>query len=230
MKKNHDERSIGGLMKEKKFIIIAGNIGVGKTTLSQLIASIFKLQVFEERVENNPYLPLFYDDMKKYSFRLQRFFLFTRILDHEIVSNTNHSSLQDRSVYEDAEIFARNLFEQGQMSHEDYKRYRRIYDDVIKDLKRPDLLIYLHATPETLRKRIMSRGRTYEQSLTQKDNPYLEQLQKLYDEWSGKYEGKKLVIDTNQLDLVHKPEDLNKIVAHIQSAIGERDDELTQYV
>jgi len=215
---------------KKPFIIVAGNIGVGKTTLAHLIASIFEYKVYEERIEHNPYLPLFYNDKQQFAFNLQRIFLFTRVIDHEVVSNSDKPCIQDRSVYEDAEIFARNLFEQGHMSHQDYKRYRRIYDDIVKDLREPDLLIYLQGTTDLLRKRIKQRGREYEKEITKKDNPYLDQLNNLYEDWMKRYQGNKLILEADQFDFLEKPEDVESVVKKIKSSLKEEDAQLSEYI
>jgi len=189
-------------------IIVAGNIGVGKTTVARAFERQMEFKFFEESVSNNPYLEPFYEDMKKYSYDLQMFFLMTRTVDHTRAMFAKKSCVQDRCVYEDANIFAKNLHETGLMSAKEYNIYLNFYNDRISRLKQPDLLVYLHAEVSTLRERIKMRGRVWEESLTQEDNQYLDQLQNLYTKWHDGYQGNKIFIDTKKIDAINNESEL----------------------
>jgi deoxyadenosine/deoxycytidine kinase len=166
----------------KKFVAVAGNIGVGKSTLVKKLCDKLGWQPYYEPVAENPYLKDFYKDMKTWAFQSQVFFLNHRMASHFELLNTPFSVVQDRSVYEDAEIFARNLFLQGIMSKRDYATYREIFELFITMLNPPDLVVYLTAPVETLMERISLRGRDFESTITAE---YLEQLNLLYEEWIG---------------------------------------------
>ncbi len=164
----------------KKFIAVAGNIGVGKSTLVRLLAQRLGWQPFFEPVGENPYLADFYTDMRTWSFHSQIFFLTRRLRTHRDLCNHPSSSIQDRSVYEDAEVFARNLSRQELMGERDYHSYRELYTVLTEFLPPPDLVVYLRADVPTLLERIAQRGRSYEQDMRQE---YLEQLNGLYEDW-----------------------------------------------
>ena len=164
----------------KKFVAVAGNIGVGKSTLVQLLSSRLAWEPFYEPVGENPYLADFYDDMRAWSFHSQVFFLTRRLRAHRQLTDHPTSAIQDRSVYEDAEIFARNLFLQGNMAERDYQCYWELYQVLTEFLPPPDLVVYLRARTDTLRHRIALRGRGYEQQIQPE---YLEQLNALYQAW-----------------------------------------------
>lgn len=164
----------------KKFIAVAGNIGVGKSTLVRLLAQRLGWQPFFEPVGENPYLADFYDDMRTWSFHSQIFFLTRRLRTHRDLCNYPSSSIQDRSVYEDAEVFARNLSRQQLMGERDYHSYRELYTVLTEFLPPPDLVVYLRADVPTLMQRIAQRGRSYEQDIRLE---YLEQLNQLYEDW-----------------------------------------------
>jgi deoxyadenosine/deoxycytidine kinase len=164
----------------KKFIAVAGNIGVGKSTLVRLLAQRLGWQPFFEPVGENPYLADFYDDMRTWSFHSQIFFLTRRLRTHRDLCNHPSSSIQDRSVYEDAEVFARNLARQGLMAERDYHSYRELYSVLTEFLPPPDLVVYLRADVPTLLARIAQRGRSYEQDMRP---DYLAQLNELYEGW-----------------------------------------------
>ncbi len=193
----------------KYFITIAGNIGVGKSTLVKLLAERNGWQPVFEAVTENPYLADFYGDMRRWAFQSQVFFLSRRLQQHHYLLQQPESIIQDRSVYEDAEIFARNLYEQGDMSERDWSSYQDLYRTLTLLLQPPDLVIYLSASVPTLRRRISTRGRTYEKAISDK---YLARLNELYEEWSEEFTlSPVLTIDTNGLDYVQNEEHLEII-------------------
>ncbi len=186
---------------EKHFVAIAGNIGVGKSTLTQILASAFDWKPFFEAVDENPYLADFYADMRRWSFHSQVFFLSRRLQHHRQLVDHPGSVVQDRSVYEDAEIFARNLFEQGQMAERDYTAYHDLYEGIRAFLPPPDLLVYLKADVEALQSRIRQRGRDFERHISR---DYLARLNVLYDEWIERWAScPVLVIMTDNMDFQH---------------------------
>ena len=162
------------------FVGIAGNIGVGKTTLTEIIAERFGWKPYFESVIDNPYLEDFYADMRRWSFNLQIYFLSKRFQTHKQMTESDHSAVQDRTIYEDVEIFAYNLHEMGNMSDRDYENYRELFRVMTAYLKQPDLIIYLKASTDTLISRIRSRGRGYERTISPE---YLHQLNVAYDRW-----------------------------------------------
>ena len=166
----------------KRFVAIAGNIGVGKSTLTALLSEHLNWEPFFEAVNDNPYLADFYEDMRRWSFHSQIYFLSRRLRHHWQLLQRANSVVQDRTVYEDAEIFARNLYRQGLMDERDYRGYRELYEVVTTVLPPPDLIVYLRASVPTLQQRIRLRGRSYEQDISA---AYLEQLDELYEEWIG---------------------------------------------
>lgn len=167
-------------MTKKHFIAIAGNVGVGKSTLTQLLAESFGWTAFYEAVDDNPYLADFYKDMPQWSFHSQIFFLSRRLRSHREITSHPQTAIQDRSVYEDAEVFARNLHQRGNMSERDYQVYRALYEEFIQIIPRPDLIVYLKASVPTLIERIHRRGRDFEQDISPL---YLQQLNELYKAW-----------------------------------------------
>jgi deoxyadenosine/deoxycytidine kinase len=164
----------------KKFVAVAGNVGVGKSTLTTMLSKKLGWEPFFEAVDDNPYLADFYQNMKHWSFHSQIFFLSRRLRHHRQLLDHPSSVIQDRSVYEDAEIFARNLYNQGHMSERDYRSYRELYEVLTTFLPPPDLVVYLRATVPTLQYRIRLRGRDFERNIP---DEYLNQLNVLYEEW-----------------------------------------------
>jgi len=164
----------------KRFIAIAGNIGVGKSTLTELLSERLGWEPFFEAVNDNPYLADFYEDMQRWSFHSQIYFLSRRLRHHWQLLQRPNSVVQDRTVYEDAEIFAHNLYQQGSMVDRDYHSYCELYEVVTKVLPAPDLIIYLRASIPTLQRRIHKRGRPYERTISA---DYLAQLNELYEHW-----------------------------------------------
>ena len=164
----------------KRFIAVAGNIGVGKSTLVSLFSERLGWQPFYEPVAENPYLEDFYSDMQSWAFHSQVYFLTRRLNIHRKLINFPGFAIRDRSVYEDAEVFARNLHRRGHITRRDYQTYRELYRVLVEFLPSPDLVIYLKASVQTLLKRIDMRGRNYERTI---EPGYLEQLNELYEEW-----------------------------------------------
>lgn len=191
------------------YIAIAGNIGAGKSSLTGLLARHFKWEAYYESVDNNPYLSDFYEDMKRWSFNLQIYFLSSRFQKHKAMLKKNKSLVQDRTIYEDAEIFARNLNSMGLMSERDYKNYRALFNEMTEYLQPPDLLIYLRAQVPTLVRQIQNRGRQYENTIR---IDYLERLNQLYEDWIERYPHEKMIIDTDDIDYVNNQEDLGKVI------------------
>lgn len=186
-----------------KYVAVAGNIGVGKSTLVELLCKSLGWEPFYEPVNDNPYLPDFYKDMTSWAFHSQIYFLIHRLKIHHNIINHPNSVLQDRSVYEDAEIFARNLFLQKQITARDYATYRDLYETLVAVLPPPDLVLYLKASVPTLQKRIALRGREFEQGISP---DYLANLNTLYDEWIDHFTlCPVLTIPADELDFVANP-------------------------
>jgi deoxyadenosine/deoxycytidine kinase len=206
---------------QKIFIAIAGNIGTGKTTLTNMLSRRFGWEAHFEVVADNPYLGDFYQDMARWSFPLQVFFLNHRFKAHQLVSRGENSAIQDRSIYEDANIFARNLYEQGMMSERDYRNYLDLYESMVSFLTPPDLVLYLRKSLPRLKEQITLRGREYEKNIP---DDYLLNLNRYYDDWMSSYDlGKKLVIDSDDLNFLKTPDDFEMICQKIVSALDQRD-------
>ena len=198
-------------------IAIAGNIGSGKTTLTRLLAKQFGWTPHYEEVDHNPYLDSFYEDMQRWSFNIQIFFLNSRFRQVIQIRNSGQNVIQDRTIYEDAMIFAPNLYSMGLMESRDFENYRSLFDLMSKFIQAPDLLIYLRASVPTLIRQIAKRNRDYEQSIRL---DYLSNLNERYEEWiSGYKEGKLLIIESDNLEL-ENPEDLGGIVEKIEASLN----------
>lgn len=198
----------------KYFIAIAGNIGAGKSTLTGKLAAAFGWQPFYEANAENPYLADFYDDMQRWSFHSQVFFLGKRLEHHRQLLDHPGSVVQDRTVYEDAEIFARNLYEQGQMTERDYDAYRRLYQAISAFLPPPDLIIYLQASVTVLLQHIQQRGRAYERSITPE---YVARLNKLYDRWIDNWTACPVLrLSMDELDFCNDAGDLDSIKRQVE--------------
>jgi deoxyadenosine/deoxycytidine kinase len=198
-------------------IAIVGNIGAGKTTLTELLSKHFTWEAQFEAVDNNPYLEDFYGDMKRWSFNLQIYFLNSRFQQLIELQKGDKNIIQDRTIYEDAYIFAENLHDMGLMSGRDYENYRAIFDNITSFIKPPDLLIYLKASVPTLVNNIQRRGREYESGIRL---DYLSKLNDKYKKWIDNYkEGKLLVLDKDNLDFANNPEDLGFIIQSIEREI-----------
>ncbi|MCC5939579.1 MAG: deoxynucleoside kinase [Lunatimonas sp.] len=194
-------------------IAIAGNIGCGKTTLTNRLAKHYGWKAEFEPVENNPYLADFYEDMPKWAFHLQVFFLHSRFQQMSRIMQDSVSTVQDRTIYEDAHIFAANLYENNILSPRDYENYRGLYDSMIKFISPPDLLIYLRSDIGTLVAQIEKRGRDFEKSIR---IDYLKSLNQQYERWISSYQySKLLIVDVSKLDFVGRQEDFAGIVENI---------------
>lgn len=192
-------------MKKPSFITIAGNIGVGKTTLTRKLAEDFNWEAILEPSTENPYLEDFYKDMERWSFHSQLYFLTNRLKVHRQIAESKTTVIQDRSIYEDAGIFATNLYKQGLINKRDFKLYQTIYKEFSENLPEPKLLVYLKANEETLLNRINKRNKEEEKAI-QKE--YLAGLNKLYDQWILKFElCPTLTIETDNLNVVRKKAD-----------------------
>lgn len=198
----------------KKFVAIAGNIGVGKSTLVEKLCARLGWEPFFEGVVDNPYLADFYADMGRWSFHSQIYFLGRRLHDLRRLMDFPRNVVQDRSVYEDAEIFARNLYRQGHMSERDWQSYHELYSALTELLPPPDLIVYLQASVPTLLGRIALRGREYEKKIAP---DYLAQLNALYDDWIARFQVcPVLTVPADRLDFVANGEHLDLIVQKIQ--------------
>lgn len=202
----------------KRFVGIAGNIGVGKSTLTGILAQALGWEPFYEANAENPYLADFYEDMERWSFHSQIFFLSRRLQHHRQLVDHPGSVLQDRTVYEDAEVFAQNLYRQGNMTQRDYKTYHDLYEGVSAFLPPPDLLIYLQARVGTLVERIAMRGRDYERQIS---IDYLSLLNDLYEEWINNWTAcPVLILSADHLDFVHSKGDLALVVEDVQAHLA----------
>ena len=198
-------------------IAIAGNIGSGKTTLTRLLSKHFGWKPHFEEVDNNPYLESFYEDMKRWSFNLQIYFLNSRFRQVMEIRKSGENIIQDRTIYEDAYIFAANLYDMGLMETRDYENYQALFELMSSFLQAPDLLIYLRASVPTLVRQIQKRNRDYEQSIRL---DYLKALNKRYENWIANYnKGKLLIIESDNIDL-EKPEDLSLVIDDINASLN----------
>ena len=206
----------------KRLILVAGNIGAGKTSITEKLGERLGWKTGYESVADNPYLPDFYADMGQWSFHLQVFFLGHRAEQHIKSHASNGSAILDRSIYEDFFIFSRALRQLGNMSERDYTAYKRVFDLIIKGLPSPDLLIYLWAPVEVLLGRIRSRGREIETGIT-KD--YLSLLESFYDEWLINFDSSPvLTIRSHDLNFVENPTHLNIVIERVNKALAGRDE------
>jgi len=199
-------------------IAITGNIGAGKTTLSEMLSKHYNWDVLYESVDANPYLDDFYHDMEKWAFNLQIYFLGSRFKQITEINKSNKNVIQDRTIYEDAYIFAENLHDMGFLSDRDFGSYRSIFEMMTAFVSAPDLLVYLRADISKLVSQIAKRGRDYETTISIE---YLSKLNEKYEKWINNYkEGKLLIIDINDMDFVKIPEDFGSIIDRIDSNIN----------
>lgn len=210
-------------------IAITGNIGAGKTTLAELLAAHYGWEVLYEAVDGNPYLADFYDDMPRWAFQLQVYFLNSRFAQIRKISqirdqNQMHADrqqtvIQDRTIYEDSAIFARNLHQNGQMSERDYQTYLGLFNNMLSLVRPPDLMVYLRADLSKLGDQIRKRGRSFEQSIS---DEYLLSLNRLYEEFVRTYQaGPLLILDVNTLDYAENRTDFNQVVQRIDDQLAQ---------
>jgi deoxyadenosine/deoxycytidine kinase len=206
----------------KRFVAIAGNVGVGKSSLTGLLAERLGWEPFFEAVDENPYLPDFYADMRTWSFHSQIYFLSRRLRHHRQLLDHPKSVVQDRSVYEDAEVFACNLYLQGDMDERDYRSYRELYEVLTSFLPPPDLVVYLRASVLTLAHRIALRGRDYEKGIS---NDYLKRLNQLYEQWIAGFNlCPILTIPADELDFVANDNHLALITGRVLERLQGREE------
>ena len=195
-------------------IAVAGNIGCGKTTLTKMLAKRYGWTPRFEPVDNNPYLADFYEDMERWSFNLQIYFLNKRFKEVVEISRSKEYIIQDRTIFEDACIFAPNLHGQGKMSDRDFNNYRDLFDLMMSLVKLPDLMIYIRASISTLVAQIQKRGRDYEQTMRL---DYLEGLNKRYEEWIGGYKGNLIIVDGDNVKFESNPHDFQIVTDMIDA-------------
>lgn len=206
----------------RKSIAIAGNIGVGKSTLVDFLSRTYGIAPYYEPSEDNPYLPDFYEDMKRWAFRSQLYFLSNKFRIHQELDRMPGLVVLDRTIFEDAEVFATALYEMKHIDQRDWATYKAFYQSILKAIRPPDLMIYLRCSMRTLRQRIQLRGRAMEQDVPL---AYLKRLQKLYDTWIENYDlSEVLVLDTDNLDYihdhVHRLELMERIEAMLPAEVG----------
>lgn len=204
----------------KKYLVLAGNIGAGKSTLVGLLAERLGFRPYYEPVAENPYLKDFYADMERWAFHSQTFFLSHRVKSHRALMDDPWSVVQDRSLYEDAEVFARNLYERGSMSRRDWDCYNELYKTLTGLLPPPDLVVYIRASVPTLKRRIARRGRGFEADIP---DEYLAGLNRLYEEWIGGFSlSPVLVVPGDSMDFVEESRDLKAIIRNIDERLRDR--------
>lgn len=200
------------------FIAVAGNMGVGKSTFTRLLAQTLGGKPYFEPTTENPYLADFYQDMKKWAFHSQMYFLGRRLNDHAVIQSEEGILVQDRSLYENAEIFACNLFERGFISERDWATYQEIYRTAVGLLRPPDLVIYLQASVPSLVERIKQRGRDYERTI---DEAYLQDLNRLYENWARDFRlAPVLTIPTEDVRYLESPDEYGKVLELVKRHLG----------
>ncbi len=205
-------------MVESPFIGVAGNIGVGKTTFTEFVANHYGLHEYYESVIDNPYLEDFYGNMGRWSFNLQIYFLHHRFAGHIEMAKRKKGVIQDRTIYEDVEIFARNLYEMNLLSQRDWETYRDLFRNMTQFLKKPDLIVYLQADTNVLVSRIQNRNRNFEKSI---DAEYLYRLNLAYEKWiDGIKDIPVLVVDTNEFNIFEDDDKLHQIYSQIESKLS----------
>ena len=207
-------------MKNIKHIVISGNIGVGKTTLSEIISKKFNWELQLEEVKDNPYLDDFYKSMTDWSFHLQIFFLNSRFTQIQKISESNNIVIQDRSIYEDFEVFTKTLHDSGVLMDREFNNYKRLYNTILKYIEEPDLLIYLrNLNIDKIISNIEKRSRKFEKAI---DKDYLKKLNLYYENWISKHpKDKLLTIDLSENDFIEDPKFLKKIYSMIEKKINE---------
>jgi deoxyadenosine/deoxycytidine kinase len=206
----------------KRILVVAGNIGSGKTSLTERLGERLGWMTAYESVSENPYLADFYADMRAWAFHLQVFFLGHRAEQYLSLANSPQSAILDRSIYEDAYIFVRALYQMGNLNERDYQAYRKLFDLVVSRLPSPDLLIYLKAPVNVIYERIQQRGRVIETGIT---TTYLELLDTFYNDWMTTFDVCPVItIRTDDLDFVHKPGHLDVVIQRIQEKLSGREE------
>jgi len=200
-----------------KHIAIAGNIGAGKTTLTNLLAKHYGWETQLEDMDDNPYISDFYEDMQRWSFNLQVYFLNVRWQNVQRIREGKQTVIQDRTIYEDAHIFAPNLHSMGLMSTRDFENYKSLFDSISAQVKEPDLLIYLRAGIPKLVHQIQMRGRDYEDAIRL---DYLKRLNERYEAWISTYKGKLLIFNVDDMDFQENPEDAAEIINKVESTLN----------
>jgi len=204
-------------MKKNPFIGIAGNIGVGKTTFTEVLAKKYNWDEYYESVIDNPYLSDFYGDMKRWSFNLQIYFLQHRFAGQLEISNKDKGVIQDRTIYEDVQIFAKNLYELGHMSKRDWDTYQNLFRNMVQFLEPPNVIIYLKASTDTLISRIKNRNREFEKNI---DVEYLHQLNSCYNNWSkNEKELNIITIDTDNFNIFKDKDKLRDICSLVEESV-----------
>ncbi len=199
------------------FLAVAGNLGVGKTTLVKLVTRATGFEPHFELAEENPYLARFYADMRAWGFHSQLFFLVKRSEQHRRLASNVATAVQDRAIYEDAEIWACNLYERGQIADEDYRLYSDLYEELCRGLPPPDLVLYLAASTETLKRRITVRGRSFEAGI---ETSYVDRLNQRYEEWAEAFDRCPLIrLETDEIDLAHSPQDRASVLDMIAASL-----------
>lgn len=206
----------------KRTIAVAGNMGAGKSTLVEFLSKTYGISPFYEPNEDNPYLPDFYGDMKRWSFHSQLYFLSNKFRIHQALDRMSGVVVLDRTIFEDAEIFATALHDMKMMDHRDWRTYRGFYESILDAIRPPDLMIYLRCSMRTLRKRIRMRGREMEQDVPL---AYLKRLDRLYERWIESYDmGEVLILETDRLDyvndLVHRLDVMERIESVLPPELG----------
>lgn len=205
------------MKKSSLHIAIAGNIGAGKSTLAERLADHFDWHVEYEVVDNNPYLEDYYQNMKRWAFHVQVCFLNSRFEQIKNIKESTKPIIQDRSIYEDAYVFAKSLFEQELLTERDYHNYQRLFHSMMEYIQPPDLIIYLRSNIDHLLSNIKTRNRSYEKEISR---DYLSHLNDHYETWLSKYDlGPLLKIDVDQIDFVNNSEDLKSIITQVESLI-----------
>ena len=197
-------------------IAVAGNIGAGKTTLTQLLARHYGWEMQLEDMDENPYINDFYEDMQRWSFNLQVYFLTVRWNNIQNIRKGEKNVIQDRTIYEDAYIFAPNLHAMGLMSTRDFDNYSRLFSAINQNLQQPDLLIYLRASIPKLVSNIQQRGREYEEAIRL---DYLKRLNERYEAWISSYTGKMIIVNIDELDYQENPEHANHMIMQVETAL-----------
>jgi len=200
-----------------RHIAIAGNIGAGKTTLTHLLSKHYGWEMQLEDMDDNPYISDFYEDMQRWSFNLQVYFLNTRWKHVQDIRKGEKTVVQDRTIYEDAYIFAPNLHSMGLMSTRDFENYSRLFENISTQIEQPDLLIYLRASIPKLVDQIQMRGRDYEDAIRL---DYLKRLNERYEAWIGDYKGQLLIFNVDDMDFQENPDDLSQIIAQVESTLN----------